>query len=71
MWEDYPIYDKYVDKVLMYFKKKDHFCEFKKEKLKDYCEFVKILENFKKFYIINCKFDELDHYLWQLGKKYF
>lgn len=70
-WTDFPIYDKYIDKVLMYFKKKDHFCDFNKSDLKDYETFVSILEKFKKFYDLICPFDELDHYLRQLGKEYF
>lgn len=32
----YPIYDNYVEKVLMYFKRKDKFYNFKKNDLKDY-----------------------------------
>ena len=70
-WSDFPIYDKYIDKVLMYFKKKDHFCDFIKSDLKDYPKFVSILEKFKEKYWLICPFDDLDHYLWQLGKKYF
>lgn len=36
---DYPIYDSYVEKVLMYFKKYDRFSTFKKDDLKDYSTF--------------------------------
>lgn len=45
---DYPIYDYYVVKMLLHFKKKDHFCEFKRQDLKDYPKFKSILEEFRK-----------------------
>lgn len=32
----YPIYDSYVEKVLKYFRKTDHFAKFKNADLKDY-----------------------------------
>ena len=69
---DYPIYDSYVDKVLMYFNKKDHFCSFGKDDLKQYAKFKNILICFKKFYGIDeFNLKEIDKYLWQLGKDYY
>src|SRR3989344_2840776 len=35
----YPIYDSYVDKILMYFKKKDNFHDFSREDLRSYKKF--------------------------------
>lgn len=69
---EYPIYDSYVEKVLLYFKKKDNFYNFDKEDLKNYSKYKNILINFKKYYDID-EFDlkDLDRYLWQLGKDYF
>lgn len=68
----YPIYDSYVEKILIYFRDKDKFYPFKKEELKDYPRFKDILINFRKFYDLG-KFDlkQIDKYLWQIGKKYF
>ena len=68
---DYPIYDSYVEKCLMYFKKKDSFSNFKRKDLKDYQTFKTTLIQFKKFYNIDeyCLKD-IDKYLWQLGKEY-
>ncbi len=68
----YPIYDSYLEKILMYFKKKDKFCTFKKEELKTYSEFKRILMEFREFYGLEV-FDlkQIDKYLWQLGKEYF
>lgn len=68
----FPIYDSYIDKVLMYFKKKDKFSLFKKEDLKSYSRFKEIIIDFQKFYEIEkYTFKDIDRYLWQLGKEYF
>ena len=68
----YPIYDSYVEKVLLYFNKKDKFYKFKKEDLKNYKRFKEILIEFKSFYGINeYNLKDIDRYLWQLGKDYF
>jgi len=68
----YPIYDSYVEKVLIYFRDRDKFFSFKREELKDYPKFKNILISFRKFYNLD-KFDlkQIDKYLWQIGKKYF
>lgn len=68
----FPIYDSYVEKVLLYFNKKDKFYKFKKEDLKNYKRFKEILIEFKSFYGINeYNLKDIDRYLWQLGKDYF
>lgn len=68
----FPIYDSYVEKVLMYFMKKDKFENFKKEDLKDYTRFKEILISFKKYYKIDeYNLKDIDRYLWQLGKQFF
>lgn len=70
--KEYPIYDSFVEKVLVYFKQKDNFSSFKKEDLKDYEKYKNILIEFSKFYGIDCySLKDLDRYLWQLGKDYF
>lgn len=69
---DFPIYDNYVLKVLVYYKKRDKFSNFKNKDLKDYIIFKNTLFEFRDFYGLN-KFNlkELDKFLWQLGKEYF
>lgn len=68
----YPIYDKFVHKVLMHFKKQDHFHVFGGEDLKDYLKFKTAICEFIKFYNLEkYSFRELDIYLWLLGKEYF
>lgn len=68
----YAIYDNNVEKVLIYFKDRDHFCKFENKDLKDYPKFMSIIKQFMKHYKLS-KFTlkEVDKYLWQLGKEYF
>jgi len=68
----YPMYDSYVEKILVYFRKTDNFYKFSNIDLKTYELFRDILENFRKYYKLG-KFDikQIDKYLWQAGKKYF
>ena len=69
---DYPIYDYFVEKMLVYFQNQDHFSKFKREDLRDYSKFINILHDFKKFYDIdNYNLRDIDKYLWIAGKEYF
>ena len=69
---EFPIYDSFVEKCLMYFKKQDKFYDFLKEDLKEYAKFKDILLQFKKYYNIDeFNLKDIDRYLWQLGKEYF
>ncbi len=69
---DYPIYDSYVGKMIMHFKKVDKFYEFKKSDLKDYSKYRNIYLEFRDYYKLKkyC-LKQIDRYLWQAGKKYF
>lgn len=69
---DYPIYDSYVEKVLLYFRDVDRFSDFKTSELKDYTRFKAILIEFGNFYELEqYNLKQIDKYIWQLGKKYF
>jgi hypothetical protein len=69
---DYPIFDSYVYKMLLYFRKKDKFSKFKNEELKNYIKFKEILLEFRTFYSLErFSLKELDKYLWLAGKDYF
>ncbi len=70
--EVYPIYDSYVEKMLMYFKKKDKFAQFKKDELKSYKKFLEVIHSFRQYYSLD-KFSlrQIDIYLWLAGKEYF
>lgn len=68
----YPIYDSYVEKILMHFKKKDNFADFVREDLKTYTKFKEVLIKFAKVYNLKrFNLKQIDQYLWQLGKEYF
>ncbi len=68
----YPIYDSFVEKILLYFKKLDNFYDFEKDDLKNYKKFKSILIEFKKYYDIDeYNLKDIDRYLWQLGKEFF
>ena len=68
----FPIYDSYVENVLVYFSKLDGFAKFKREDLKNYQTFKDVIIEFSKFYKIDTyNLKDLDRYLWQLGKEYF
>lgn len=70
--ENYPIYDSYVEKILIYFKKEFNFYKFKREDLKDYKQFKIILQEFSKYFDLEIySLKEIDKYLWQVGKEYF
>ena len=69
---NFPIYDSYVEKVLLHFSKIDSFASFKKEELKEYSKFKQVLISFKRFYNIDeFNLKDIDRYIWQLGKEYF
>lgn len=69
---EFPIYDSYVEKVLMYFNKSDNFFNFKREDLKDYKKFKNVLIQFKKFYNIEqYSLKDIDKYIWLVGKEFF
>lgn len=69
---DYPIYDSYVEKVLIILNKRDAFSKFKKEDLKDYTKFKRVVIDFRAFYKLEqFTLKDIDRYIWQLGKEYF
>lgn len=70
--EDYPIYDSYVRKMLMFFNKRNQFKKFKSDDLKDYTFFKETIVDFQKSYNLE-KFTlkQIDQYLWLVGKEHF
>jgi hypothetical protein len=68
----YPIYDQYVEKMLVHFGKVDHFHEFKKPELKSYKRFLEVILAFQQFYgLNNYSLRQIDAYLWLGGKEAF
>lgn len=70
--EDFPIYDHFVDIMLVRCRMRDSFASFTRKDLKDYSVFYDALLAFQSFYGLE-KFSlkELDQYLWVTGKRYF
>ena len=77
-FNDYPIYDEYVAKVLLHFQRKDKFywSKFRAKDLRNYAIFKDVLQKFISFYGLEFdnpdeKLIQLDRYLWQVGKEKF
>lgn len=70
--DEYPIYDQYVEKMLLYFGKADHFAGFTKPELKQYSRFLDIILAFRTHYGLgDFSLRQIDIYLWLGGKKAF
>lgn len=70
--DKFPIYDKFVEKVLVCYNKNYKFSTFKKRDLKDYNTFKQVVIDFRKhFSLTSFNFREIDKFLWQVGKELF
>jgi len=70
--EAFPIYDRYVDKMLKHFRRVDSFSEFCPEDLKSYVSFVNIIRTFRSSYTLDqFSLREIDICLWIAGKEAF
>lgn len=68
----YPIYDRYVDDVLRYFQRADCFSTIASFNLKDYVQFMQVMDEFSSFYELgDISPWARDKYLWMLGKEHF
>ncbi|MDC1141855.1 hypothetical protein OAU50_02080 [Planctomycetota bacterium] len=68
----YPIYDSFVEKLLMHFKRIDRFHDFRKADLRQYPAYREVLTKFSQFYgLEKYSMKQIDQYLWQAGKKHF
>lgn len=70
--EPFPIYDSYVEKMLLHFQKAERFDTFGKGELKQYERFVGIIHAFRKHYsLAQFSLRQIDIYLWLAGKEAF
>jgi len=70
--KSYAIYDSFVEKVLMAYKRQDKFLKFTNDDLRDFVKFKKIIKGFAEHYELkrhNLK--EIDKFLWIYGKEKF
>ncbi len=68
--EKYAIYDQFVKKTLLAYKKQFHFSEFKTTDLKDFEKFKSIILEFINFFkLTEYNLKEIDKFLWIYGKE--
>lgn len=68
----FPIYDYYVERMLLHYNKCNAFMEFRKPDLKIYKNFLSAIQSFQKAYKLeNFSLRDIDIFLWQAGKEYF
>lgn len=68
----YPIFDSFVEKMLLHFKAADNFNGFDKGDLKNYKRFIEIIKSFQSFYKLEkYTLREIDVFLWLAGKEWF
>lgn len=70
--EQYAIYDSFVERVLLAYKRKDNFSSFKQSDLREFPKFKRIIFEFIDFYQLNGHdLKEIDKFLWMYGKRVF
>lgn len=68
----YGIYDSFVEKVLMAYKRQDKFSDFTQSDLKDFSKFKNVLADFAGFYgLTKHNLKDIDKFLWVFGKDRF
>ncbi len=67
-----PIYDSFVEKMLLQINKQEHFANFKRADLREYAKFNQVLADFQThFKLDKYSLGEIDRYLWLAGKDEF
>jgi hypothetical protein len=70
--DSFPIFDSYVEKMLLHYARVDHFSSFRKEDLKHYESFVRIIREFQDHYRLGqFSLRQIDIFLWLAGKDSF
>jgi hypothetical protein len=70
--EAYPIYDSFVDKILIAYRNRDNFSTFTNNDLKDFTHFKEIITDFRMHYnLTKHSLKEIDKFLWIYGKTIF
>lgn len=68
----YPIYDRFVYKILIAYRKQDEFSKFNVEDLKEFPRFKQIMLEFKQRYTLTQhSLKEIDKFLWIYGQEKF
>ena len=70
--DSFPIFDSYVEKMLLHYVRTDSFSSFRKEELKHYESFVRIIREFQTYYRLDqFSLRQIDIFLWLAGKDSF
>jgi len=70
--ESYAIFDSYVEKILLAYRKQDSFSKFKNSDLKDFPRFKRIIQEFiTHYHLTDFNLKEVDKFLWIYGKEKF
>jgi len=68
----YPIFDYYVDRMILHYRDADSFHAFSKLDLRDYPRFISVMQEFRLFYgLEEFSLKNLDVFLWMAGRQYF
>lgn len=69
---DFPIFDSYVEKLLVHFRNADSFSNFRNDELRDFLVFKRVVIDFCAAYQLDdFNLKQIDQYLWQYGKDVF
>ncbi|MEN8248904.1 MAG: hypothetical protein ABFS32_08225 [Bacteroidota bacterium] len=70
--ESYAIFDSFVEKVLLAYRKQDSFSVFRNSEMKDFSKFKGIILDFIEYYeLTEFNLKEIDKFLWIYGKELF
>jgi len=70
--DNYPIYDRFVQKILLAYREKDAFSDFNNSDLKDFSKFKQIIADFiSKYSLTGHTLKEIDKFLWIYGQTLF
>jgi hypothetical protein len=70
--DHFPIYDYFVERMLLTYANTDHFAAFRKPDLKSYDKFVQVISDFRTFYSLSSfSLRQIDVFLWLAGKDAF
>lgn len=68
--ESYAIFDSFVEKILLAYRKQDSFSVFRNSDLKDFSSFKRVIQDFINSYnLTDFNLKEIDKFLWIYGKE--
>ena len=66
----YPMYDGFVEQLIVSYQRLDGFARFNRNELRDYPRYREIVERFRTYYdLAQFNFKQLDKFLWMYGRE--